>query len=54
MHELINYSYQTFYNNLQALHNEHDYSIDHIWNSNKIGIHVNKHVGAKVLINQHL
>jgi hypothetical protein len=46
---LISYSYNSFYQNLQALYIQHGNSVDHIWNSNRIRIQACKQLGAHVL-----
>jgi hypothetical protein len=38
-----------FYTNLQALYNQHNCVLNHVWNSNEIGIQAGKKVGIKVL-----
>jgi hypothetical protein len=46
---LIQQSCQTFYNNLQLLYNKHNYDVNHIWNSDEIGIQAGKQARAKIL-----
>jgi hypothetical protein len=35
---------------LQTLYNQHSYALNHVWNSDEIGIQVPKDIGVKVLL----
>ncbi len=42
-------SYNTLYNNLQTLYIQHNYNLDHIWNSSETRIHASTQSRARVL-----
>jgi len=43
-------SYNSFHINLQSLYNQHNYTIDHVWNLDETWIQAGKHFGARVLV----